>query len=134
MGAASLLFVQLYRQPVGVAEEYKLLAGIFVRAYRLVLYALAVKLADGCRKIVHLESKVAQTGCFGKGSNEKAALLYTEPYVSGKAGQLWQYRSVSYKEGWTTKSTKVLYNEVLGYAVDAGIREVATLSVDSKRK
>ena len=49
-----------------------------------------------------------------KGSNEKAALLYTEPYVSGKAGQLWQYRSVSYKEGWENKSAKVLYNEVLG--------------------
>lgn len=56
-----------------------------------------------------------------KGSNEKAALLYTEPFVSGNVGQLWQYRSVSYKDGWTTKSAKVLYNEVLGYAVDAGL-------------
>ena len=56
-----------------------------------------------------------------KGSNGKAALLYTEPYVSGNAGQLWQYRSVSYKEGWENKSAKVLYNEVLGYAVDAGL-------------
>ena len=64
---SSLLLVQFYRQSVGVAEEHKLLAGIFVRAYRLVLYALAVKLADGCRKIVHLESEVAQTGCFGIG-------------------------------------------------------------------
>ena len=57
---ASLLVVQFYRQSVGGAEEHKLLAGIFVRAYRFVLYALAVKLADGCRKIVHLETKMAQ--------------------------------------------------------------------------
>ena len=28
------------------------------------LYALAVEFADNCRKVVHLESKVAQTGCF----------------------------------------------------------------------
>lgn len=47
-----------------VAEEHKLLAGIFVRAYGLVLYALAVEFADSCRKVVHLESKVTQTGCF----------------------------------------------------------------------
>ena len=59
-----LPLVQFYRQSVGVAEEYKLLASIFVRAYRLVFYALAVEFADGCREIVHLESKVAQTGCF----------------------------------------------------------------------
>ena len=45
-----------------VAEEHKLLAGIFVRAYRLVLYALAVELADSSREIVHLESEVTQTG------------------------------------------------------------------------
>ena len=59
-----LPLVQFYRQSVGVAEEYKLLASIFVRAYRLVFYALAVEFADGCREIVHLESKVSQTGCF----------------------------------------------------------------------
>ena len=28
------------------------------------LYALAVEFADSCRKVVHLESKVTQTGCF----------------------------------------------------------------------
>ena len=28
------------------------------------LYALAVEFADSFRKVVHLESKVAQTGCF----------------------------------------------------------------------
>ena len=61
---ASLFLVQFYRQSVGVAEEHKLLAGIFVRAYGLMLYALAVKFADSFRKVVHLESKVAQTGCF----------------------------------------------------------------------
>ena len=41
---ASLFLVQFYRQSVGVAEEHKLLAGIFVRADRFVLYALAVEL------------------------------------------------------------------------------------------
>ena len=45
-----------------VAEEHKLLAGIFVRAYRLVLYALAVELADSSREIAHLEREVTQTG------------------------------------------------------------------------
>ena len=59
-----LPLVQFYRQSVGVAEENKLFAGIFVRTYRLVLYALAVEFADGCREIVHLESKVSQTCCF----------------------------------------------------------------------
>ena len=62
---ASLLFVQFYRQSVGVTEEYKQLAGVFVRADRLVRDALAVEFADRRREVVHLESKVAQTGCFG---------------------------------------------------------------------
>ena len=53
---ASLPLVQLYRQSVGVAEEHKLLARIFIRAYRLVLYALAVEFVGCCLEIVHLES------------------------------------------------------------------------------
>ena len=64
---ASLFLVQFYRQSVGVAEEHKLLAGIFVCADRFVLYALAVEFADRRREVVHLESKMAQTGCFGIG-------------------------------------------------------------------
>ena len=60
-----LLLVQFYRQSVRVAEEYKQLACIFVHAYRLMLYALAVELADSCRETVHLKSKVAQTDCLG---------------------------------------------------------------------
>lgn len=62
---SSLLFVQFYRQSVGVTEEYKQFAGVFVRADRFVRDALAVKFADSCREVVHLESKVAQTGCLG---------------------------------------------------------------------
>ena len=62
---ASLLFVQFYRQSVGVTEEYKQFAGIFVRADWFVRDALAVEFADSCREVVHLESKVAQTCCFG---------------------------------------------------------------------
>lgn len=62
---ASLLFVQFYRQSVWVVEEHKQLAGVFVRADWFVLYTLAVEFADRCREVVHLESKVAQTGCLG---------------------------------------------------------------------
>ena len=62
-----LLLVQFYRQSVRVAEEYKLLACIFVHAYWFVLYALAVEFTDSSRKIVHLECKVTQTGSFGIG-------------------------------------------------------------------
>ncbi len=60
-----LLLVQFYRQSVWVAEEYKLLACIFVHAYWFVLYALAVSELDSSRETVHLKSKVAQTDCLG---------------------------------------------------------------------
>ena len=60
-----LLLVQFYRQSVRVAEEYKLLACIFVHAYWFVLYALAVEFADSSREIVYLESQVTQTDCLG---------------------------------------------------------------------
>ena len=55
---ACLFLVQFYRQSVGVAEEHKLLAGIFVCAYRLVLYALAVEFTYRRREVIHLESKM----------------------------------------------------------------------------
>ena len=34
------------------------------------LYALAVEFADSCRKVVHLESKVAQTGLTKSGKDK----------------------------------------------------------------
>lgn len=54
---ASLLFVQFYRHSVGVAEEHKLFAGVFVRADRFVRDALVVEFADSCREVVHLEAR-----------------------------------------------------------------------------
>ena len=62
---ASLFLVQFYRQSVGVAEEHKLLAGIFVRADWFVRDALAVEFADRRREVVHLESKMARPAASG---------------------------------------------------------------------
>ena len=50
-------------------------------------------------------------------STTSAALLYTEPYEAGKAGQIWQYRC----ELNNKTNVKVLYNETYSYAVDAGL-------------
>lgn len=59
-----LFFIQFNRQTIWVTEEYKSLACIFIRAYRLMRDAFTVKFINCIRKIIYLKSKMAQTGCF----------------------------------------------------------------------
>ena len=62
---AELFFIQFYRQFIGVAEEHKTLAGIFICAYWFVYNTFAVKFVNCLSQIVHFKCKMTQTCCFG---------------------------------------------------------------------
>ena len=56
-----------------------------------------------------------------RGSRTQGALIYADAEAEGDYGQHWQYKRMSYKSGKNTVSACVLYNQMYGYAIDAGL-------------
>ena len=55
------------------------------------------------------------------GRKEQSAPIVTEEYKEGEYSQHWQLKTVSYKWGWYTYSTQVLFNGYANKAIDVAL-------------